>query len=147
MSAYSVFLSAIAGVMATEYWFVRKGHYNVDDLYVTRKGSWYWYNYGFNPRAYAAYVAGIAINVVGFAGDTGTPVPVAATHIFDLSFFTGFGTSSIVYYILSRIFPVIGAAKVFEEIDVSGYEEKRMTSCDEDVNSKDDCTEKESSTV
>ncbi|KAG1776289.1 permease for cytosine/purines, uracil, thiamine, allantoin-domain-containing protein [Suillus placidus] len=146
MSAYSVFLSAIAGVMATEYWFVRKGHYNVDDLYVTRKGSWYWYNYGFNPRAYAAYVAGIAINVVGFAGDIGTPVPIAATHIFDLSFFTGFGTSSIVYYILSRIFPVPGAANVFEEIDVSGYEE-RMTSCNEDTNSKDDCTEKDSSTV
>ncbi|KAG1896596.1 permease for cytosine/purines, uracil, thiamine, allantoin-domain-containing protein [Suillus fuscotomentosus] len=84
VSAYSVFLSAIAGVMATEYWSVRKGHHNVADSNVTRKGSWYWYNYGFNPRAYAAYVAGIAINVVGFAGDTGTPVPAAATHIFDL---------------------------------------------------------------
>ncbi|KAG1876237.1 permease for cytosine/purines, uracil, thiamine, allantoin-domain-containing protein [Suillus subluteus] len=147
MSAYSVFLSAIAGPMAAEYWLVRKGHYNVADFYVTRKGSWYWYNYGFNPRAYAAYMAGIAINVVGFAGDTGTPVPVAATQIFDLSFFTGFGTSSIVYYILSRMFPVVGAAKVFEEIDVSGYEEKRMARCDEDANSKDDCTEKESSDV
>lgn len=146
MSAYSVFLSAIAGVMATEYWFVRKGHYNVADFYVTRKGSWYWYNYGFNPRAYAAYVAGIAINVVGFAGDTGRPVPAAATRIFDLSFFTGFGISSIVYYILSRMFPVPGVADVFEEIDVSGYEEK-MTSCDEDTKSKDDSTEKESSTI
>ncbi|KAG3229927.1 NCS1 nucleoside transporter family [Suillus brevipes Sb2] len=145
MSAYSVFLSAIAGV--TEYWFVRKGHYNVSDLYVTRKGSWYWYNYGFNPRAYAAYVAGIAINVVGFAGDTGTPVPIAATQIFELSFFTGFGVSSIVYYILSWMFPVPGSGGVFAEIDVSGYEEKRMTSCDEDTNSKDGSTEKESSTV
>ncbi|KAG1840895.1 permease for cytosine/purines, uracil, thiamine, allantoin-domain-containing protein [Suillus tomentosus] len=84
VSAYSVFLSAIAGVMATKYCSVRKSHYNVADFYVTRKGSWYWYNYGFNPRAYAAYVAGIAINVVGFAGDTGTPAPAAATHIFDL---------------------------------------------------------------
>lgn len=147
MSAYSVFLSAIAGVMVTEYWFVRKGHYNVSDLYVTRKGSWYWYNYGFNPRAYAAYVAGIAINVVGFAGDTGTPVPIAATEIFELSFFTGFGVSSIVYYILSRMFPVPGAGGVFAEIDVSGYEENRMTSCDEDTNSKDGSTEKELSTV
>ncbi|KAG2059596.1 hypothetical protein BDR06DRAFT_927579 [Suillus hirtellus] len=143
MSAYTVFLSAIAGVMAAEYWFVRKGHYNVADLYVTRKGSWYWYNYGFNPRAYAAYVAGIAINIVGFAGDIGIPVPAAATHIFDLSFFTGFGTSSIVFYILSRMFPVPGAADTFEEIDVSGYEEK-MANCNEDTKSKDGSTEKES---
>ncbi|KAG1876891.1 permease for cytosine/purines, uracil, thiamine, allantoin-domain-containing protein [Suillus tomentosus] len=143
MSAYTVFLSAIAGVMAAEYYFVRKGHYNVADLYVTRKGSWYWYNYGFNPRAYAAYVAGIAINIVGFAGDIGIPVPAAATHIFDLSFFTGFGTSSIVFYILSKMFPVPGAADIFEEIDVSGYEEK-MANCNEDTKSKDGSTEKES---
>jgi nucleobase:cation symporter-1, NCS1 family len=63
-----------------------------------------------------------------------------------LSFFTGFGISSIVYYILSRVFPVPGAADIFEEIDVSGYEEK-MASCDEDTKSKDDSTEKESSTI
>ncbi|KAJ8595846.1 NCS1 nucleoside transporter family [Rhizopogon salebrosus TDB-379] len=143
MSAYSVFLSAIAGVMATEYWLVRKGHYNVADLYVTRKGSWYWYSYGFNLRAYAGYLAGIIINVVGFVGDIGIPVPVAATHIFDLNFFAGFGTSSIVYYVLSRLFPPLGSAGKFEEIDVSGYEE-RMTSIDRDTNSKDDTIEKDS---
>jgi len=76
----------------------------------------------------------------------GTPVPVAATHIFDLSFFTGFGISGIVYYILNRIFPVPGAADIFEEIDVSGYEEK-MTRKDEDMNSTDDSTEKESTSA
>ncbi|OJA19827.1 hypothetical protein AZE42_11397 [Rhizopogon vesiculosus] len=146
ISGYSVFLSSIAGVMAADYYFVRKGHYNVADLYVTRKGSWYWYNYGFNPRAYAAYIAGIIINVTGFTGDTGTPVPTAATHIFDLSFFTGFGVSAIAYYVLNRIFPPPGAADKFEEIDVSGYEE-RMTSSDEDTNSKDDNIEKESSSA
>ncbi|OAX32891.1 hypothetical protein K503DRAFT_794647 [Rhizopogon vinicolor AM-OR11-026] len=146
ISGYSVFLSSIAGVMAADYYFVRKGHYNVADLYVTRKGSWYWYNYGFNPRAYTAYIAGIIINVTGFAGDTGTPVPTAAAHIFDLSFFTGFGVSAIAYYVLNRIFPPPGAADKFEEIDVSGYEE-RMTSSDEDTNSKDDNIEKESSSA
>jgi hypothetical protein len=77
----------------------------------------------------------------------GTPVPIAATQIFELSFFTGFGVSSIVYYILSWMFPVPGSGGVFAEIDVSGYEEKRMTSCDEDTNSKDGSTEKASSTV
>ena len=112
-------------------------------------------------RAYAAYFAGILINVVGFVGDSkhfilylslgthgsavGIPVPAAATHIFDLNFFTGFGVSSIVYYILSWIFPPRGAAGKFEEIDVSGYEE-RMTrlSIEEDTNSKDDTIEKNS---
>ncbi|KAH7925097.1 NCS1 nucleoside transporter family [Leucogyrophana mollusca] len=143
LSAYSVFLSSIAGVMATEYWIVRKGHYNIADLYTTRKGSWYWYTYGFNLRAYAAYVAGIIINVVGFAGDTGRPVPVAAIHIYDLSFFTGFGTSAIVYWALNRVFPVQGASAKFEEIDVSGYFDDMTTSQSEETDTKDGLSDTE----
>jgi len=44
------------------------GHYRVADLYNSSKQSWYYYVYGINPKAYAAYIAGILINVVGFAG-------------------------------------------------------------------------------
>jgi NCS1 family nucleobase:cation symporter-1 len=40
----------------------------VADLYDPSKQSWYHYLYGINPRAYVAYIAGILINVVGFAG-------------------------------------------------------------------------------
>lgn len=91
LSAYSVFLSSIAGVMVrpfactgpwptlpdplsepryqvTEYYFIRKGHYRVADLYDPSAKSWYHYFYGINLRAYAAYISGILINVVGFAG-------------------------------------------------------------------------------
>lgn len=46
LSAYSVFLSSIAGVMVTEYYFIRRGHYRVVDLYDPRKDGWYWYTYG-----------------------------------------------------------------------------------------------------
>ena len=85
LSAYSVFLSSIAGVMVcsiryfcfftgtnedqiTEYYLIRRGHFRIADLYVTRKDGWYWYTLGINFRAYAAYIGGILINVVGFAG-------------------------------------------------------------------------------
>ncbi|KAJ7269879.1 permease for cytosine/purines, uracil, thiamine, allantoin-domain-containing protein [Mycena rebaudengoi] len=119
LSAYSVFLSSIAGVMITEYYIIRKGHYRVEDLYHTRRDGWYWYTYGINFRAYAAYIAGILINVVGFAGATGRIVPAAATHIYEMSFFTGFGVSSLTYWLLNLAFPVVGKASVFEEIDVS----------------------------
>ncbi|KIJ59374.1 hypothetical protein HYDPIDRAFT_162483 [Hydnomerulius pinastri MD-312] len=128
LSAYSVFLSSIAGVMVTEYYVIRKGHYNVADLYQTSKDSWYWYTYGINFRAYAAYIAGILINVVGFAGATGRTVPLAATRIYELSFFTGFGVSALVYYTLNRLFPVVGAAEIFLEIDVSSFEDRNLKS-------------------
>ncbi|KAF9239824.1 permease for cytosine/purines, uracil, thiamine, allantoin-domain-containing protein [Melanogaster broomeanus] len=123
LSGYAVFLSSIAGVMATEYWVIRKGHYRVADLYTTRRDGWYSYTYGINFRAYAAYIAGILINVVGFVGDTGRKVPVAATHIFDLSFFTGFGTSALVYIALNWLYPTHGKSDVFEEVDVSNFED------------------------
>ncbi|KAJ7359321.1 permease for cytosine/purines, uracil, thiamine, allantoin-domain-containing protein [Mycena albidolilacea] len=124
LSAYSVFLSSIAGVMITEYYLIRKGHYRVADLYHTRRDGWYWYTYGINFRAYAAYIAGILINVVGFAGATGRTVPLAATRIYQMSFFTGFAVSALTYWLLTRALPVRGMASTFEEVDVSSGEER-----------------------
>lgn len=96
-------------------------------------------------RAYAAYIAGILINVVGFAGASaftlqffvypcrlsnfhrstrtaGRTVPIAATHIYQMSFFTGFGVSALIYCGLNYFFPPRGSHFVgskFEEVDVS----------------------------
>ncbi|KZT63185.1 NCS1 nucleoside transporter family [Daedalea quercina L-15889] len=120
LSAYSVFLSSIAGVMVIDYYVIHKGHYRLRDLYHAGKDGWYTYTYGINFRAYAAYISGIVINVVGFAGATGRPVPEAAIHIYDLSFFTGFAVSATIYWTLNRIFPAAGAAEAFQEIDHSG---------------------------
>lgn len=70
LSAYSVFLSSIAGVMVrryhpayssqptyicaytqiSDYWLIRRGHYRVKDLYTTDRDAWYWYTYGINFR-------------------------------------------------------------------------------------------------
>lgn len=36
-----------------------------------------------------------------------------------MSFFTGFGVSALVYWLLNRVFPVPGASASFKEIDVS----------------------------
>lgn len=58
----------------------------------------------------------------------GHEVPLIATRIYELSFLTGFCVSSIVYYVLNRLFPAIGAMEKFEEVDVSGYQRKRSAS-------------------
>jgi len=137
LSAYSVFLSSIAGVMVTEYYFIRRGHYRIADLYDPRKDGWYWYTYGVNIRAYTAYIAGILINVVGFAGATGRTVPLAATRIYEMSFFTGFGVSALVYYSLNMVFPVPGKYATFQEVDVSEGE-KSQGSIVEDERDDDD---------
>lgn len=124
LSAYSVLLSSVAGVMITEYYVIRKGHYRVADLYDSSRNGWYWYTYGVNFRAYVAYIAGILINVVGFAGATGRPVPLVAIRIYQLAFFTGLIVSSLVYWGLTVVFPVPGMADSFKEVDESGYLEQ-----------------------
>lgn len=98
----------------------------------------------FSRSAYAAYIAGILINVVGFAGASaflsllpfsithislslpaaGRTVPVAATHIYQMSFFTGFGVSAVIYCALNYVFPPAGMHQSFAEVDVSDYEEE-----------------------
>lgn len=104
LAAYSVFLSSIAGVMITDYYFLRKGYLQVKKLYDI--GGPYWYTYGINWRAYAAYLGGIAINVVGFAGAVGADVPVGAQYIYNVNFFGGFIISSLLYWALSKWFPI-----------------------------------------
>lgn len=116
LSAYSVFLSSIAGVMICDYYIVRKGYLQIKDLYSGKKDGPYYYTMGFHWRGYAAYIAGIMINVVGFAGAVGVDVPVGAQRIYDLNFFAGFLVASITYWALCTISPIPATSSVWCEV-------------------------------
>lgn len=116
LSAYSVFLSSIAGVMVSDYYFVRKGYLEVKELYDGRKTGPYYYTFGIHWRAYAAYIAGILINVVGFAGAIGRKVPVGATYIYNVNFFAGFIISSGMYWGLCKLFPIPATSDTWNEV-------------------------------
>lgn len=148
LSSYSVFLSSIAGVMICDYYvselitslsplllllfffiltmnapaqFVRRGYLEIKELYDARKTGPYYFTWGIHWRAYAAYIAGILINVVGFAGAIGRDVPMGATYIYRLNFFAGFTVSSLVYYLCCRFSPIPATSdrwmEVGDEID------------------------------
>ncbi|KAF2087914.1 hypothetical protein K490DRAFT_56488 [Saccharata proteae CBS 121410] len=116
LSAYSVFLSSIAGVMICDYYWVRRGYYDVKSLYSARHSDPYFFTAGFHWRAYAAYIAGILINVVGFAGAVGTTVPVGATYIYNLNFFAGFVVSATVYWALCKVSPIPACSETWLEV-------------------------------
>ena len=120
LSAYSVFLSSIAGVMICDYYLVRKGFLQIRDLYSTQKTSPYYYTFGIHWRAYAAYIAGILINVVGFAGAVGQKVPKGATYIYDLNYFCGFFVAATVYWCLCKVSPVPATSETWLEVDDDG---------------------------
>lgn len=50
LSAYSVFLSSIAGVILGDYYFVRKGYLEVNELYSARKSGPYYFTFGIHWR-------------------------------------------------------------------------------------------------
>lgn len=118
LSAYSIFLSSIAGPMICDYYIVRKGYLQVKDLYTARKTSPYRYVYGFSWQAYASYLAGILVNIVGFAGAVGRTVPVGAQYIYNINYFSGFIVSFAIYYILTRLWPVPATSETWNEVDV-----------------------------
>ena len=89
LSAYSVFLSSIAGVIVSDYYFVRKGYLQTRDLYSALKSGPYWYTMGVSWRGYSAYFAGILINVVGFAGAVGAKVPKGAQYLVSILLASG----------------------------------------------------------
>ena len=106
LSAYSVFLSSIAGVIISDYYFVRRGYLQIRDLYSARKSSPYYYRLGVHWRGYISYIAGILINIVGFVGAIGRKVPVGAQYVYNLNFFCGFIVAAGTYYLLCRFFPI-----------------------------------------
>lgn len=144
LSSYSVFLSSIAGVMICDYYWVRKGYLETKNLYSALKTGPYYYTVGIHFRAYVAYIAGILINVVGFAGAIGRDVPIGATYIYkyfspssssfssssllihmehkgltektSLNFFAGFAVSSGTYYALCKVFPIPACADTWMEM-------------------------------
>lgn len=120
LSAYSVFLSSIAGPMIADYYFVRKGYLQIRDLYNGESTGPYWGTAGVQWRGYTAYICGILVNVVGFAGAVGTEVPIGATYIYRLNFFSGFIVSAIIYYILAKIFPMAALSPTGKWLEVGG---------------------------
>ncbi|KAJ5418871.1 uncharacterized protein N7487_002421 [Penicillium crustosum] len=118
LSAYSLFLSAIAGVMICDYYIVRKGYLNINSLYSASKTDCYYYTGGFSWRAYTAYICGILINIVGFAGAVGCKVPIGAEYIYNINYFTGVLVSGGVYFALTWFFPVPETSATWNEVDI-----------------------------
>lgn len=106
LSAYSTFLSSVVGVMISDYYVVRKGFLDSKQLYSGSKTSAYYFTFGINWRAYVAYLAGIAINGVGFAGAVGAQVSLDAQNMYHLNFYLGFLVSFLLYYGLCKWSPV-----------------------------------------
>ncbi|OBT55463.1 hypothetical protein VE04_05478 [Pseudogymnoascus sp. 24MN13] len=80
------------------------GYLQIKDLYTAKKTAPYYFTYGFNWRAYAAYIAGILINIVGFVGAVREPTGGPSAP------------SGRMYYVLCLISPVPAVSATWLEV-------------------------------
>jgi NCS1 family nucleobase:cation symporter-1 len=103
--------------MICDYYLNRKGYLQVKDLYSASRDGPYYFVFGFSWHAYASYLSGILVNIVGFAGAVGRTVPVGAQYIYNVNYFSGFFVSAVMYYILTRVFPLPASSDRWNEVD------------------------------
>ncbi|BGP20404.1 hypothetical protein JCM10213_004632 [Rhodosporidiobolus nylandii] len=105
LSGYSLFLAAIVGVSATDY-FMRRGNVDVPSLYTGSREGAYYGTYGVSWRAYAAFFGSIWPTLPGFAGTFGTTkVSDGWMHLFYISWVFALVASSAIYAALVHFFP------------------------------------------
>ena len=106
MSGYAVFLAPIAGIIASDYWLVKRQNIDVPALYDPR--GRYRYVGGVNWRAAVAFLFAVCPNLPGLAyaiNATGTHISAGAKNLFTFDWLFGFVTSIVLYTGFSLVFP------------------------------------------
>ncbi|MCJ1482561.1 hypothetical protein MMC06_002727 [Schaereria dolodes] len=120
MGGYAVFLAPIAGIIASDYWLVKRQNIDVPALYDPH--GRYRYNSGINWRAAVAFFVAVAPNLPGLAysiNPTGTHISVGAINLYTFDWLYGFVCSIVLYTAFSLIFP---AEESLSSKTIFGYE-------------------------
>lgn len=111
MGGYAVFLAPIAGILASDYWLVKKQHIDVPALYDPH--GRYHYQYGTNWRAMVAFLFAVVPLLPGLAQSIeSTPLPgknlgigAGLKNLYTFDWLYGFVVSIFLYTTLSKFFP------------------------------------------
>jgi nucleobase:cation symporter-1, NCS1 family len=102
---YSALLGPVAGIMLVDYYFLRKTHLDVAQLF--EEHGQYRYRGGWNPAAIIALVLGVLPNLPGFLHTafpaTFPDVPAFFNVIYTYAWFAGLGISALVYALLMKM--------------------------------------------
>ncbi|KAF2773043.1 hypothetical protein EJ03DRAFT_341272 [Teratosphaeria nubilosa] len=92
LSAYSVFLGPMVGLLCVHYYIIQKRQFHYPDIYEGSHKSIYWYTWGVNWRTVVAWIVGVVPSMPGFVNraNPALKVGLSATRIYDISFVLGF---------------------------------------------------------
>jgi nucleobase:cation symporter-1, NCS1 family len=111
MGGYAVFLAPIAGILASDFWLVKKQHIDVPALY-NPDGRYRYWN-GINWRALLALIIAVSPNLPGLGysialqsdGSDSVKISAGAKNLYTFDWLFGFVTSIFCYTALSYAFP------------------------------------------
>lgn len=107
LSAYAIFMGPMTAILVATYYIVQKKYFKISDVYDPTPSGIYYYTYGVNWRAIAAFLFGIAMSITGFVGSVGGyKVSAVATRFYDMSYVLGFCVAFVLYIVLHIAFPV-----------------------------------------
>ena len=106
LHGYSVFLGPMCGIMLCDYWILRRGYLNIEQLYT--RGGFYWYLKGWNLRAAAAFLVAIIPGLPGLANNVNhdVEIPEGFENVYTLNWLVGVVIAGAIYYGLSIAFAV-----------------------------------------
>ena len=90
----SGFLGPVLGILLADYFVVNRKTLALADLYKTN--GIYRFSAGFSVPALVAMIAGVGLVMVGFLAENDLAI------LYELSWFTGFGASFLVYVLMAR---------------------------------------------
>ncbi|KIW20113.1 hypothetical protein PV08_00688 [Exophiala spinifera] len=104
LGSYACFLSGIAAIMIADFYLVRKGRVDMREYY-NFPGGIYWYWFGFNWRAIAAWVISFAPNLPGLIHGVNAKVPNVQPYTYYFSWLFGTAVSVALYMLINYFFP------------------------------------------
>jgi len=115
LSGYSCLMGPLAGVMVCDYYLIKKQKLNIHELY--RDHGIYWYDAGFNWRAFAAFAGGFAPLLPGFSKSIQNNLDVGgAWEIYTFAWIFGFFSAMLLYYIICTYISPPTSAMVDEAV-------------------------------
>ncbi|KAJ8100967.1 permease for cytosine/purines, uracil, thiamine, allantoin-domain-containing protein [Lipomyces tetrasporus] len=105
MAGLAIFLAPVAGVLASDYWLVKRRKIDVPGLYDPHGRYEYWH--GLNWRALVAFVVSLGPNLPGLANSVSPSLGLTGgiVHLWDVNYLYGFYVAVFVYVGLSLTFP------------------------------------------
>ncbi|KAL6242152.1 hypothetical protein RBB50_011064 [Rhinocladiella similis] len=104
MGGYAVFLAPMAGIIASDYWIVKRQHVDVPALYDPR-GRYRYNSTGINWRAMLAFLLAVGPNLPGLAYSINnkSKITSGAKHLYTFDWLYGFVVSIFIYSVTSYI--------------------------------------------